>query len=423
MASYPSVGQPDGPLPADLLRVFDAMSGIDIGIVTALPVECAAVQMLVDGLRDRPVSDDPHHYCSGSLPSKDPNRPHGVVVALQTRDGTRNAASTCTDMIRSFPEVREIVMCGIAGGIPIAKWPIRLGDIVVSAEGLVDYDHVYTVDGTDTLRRSLQGLSNRLIRATRELRIKELTGNEPWRDELDALSKRNSGFRRPPDSADPLRRRDTRAAESFTGNAREDFVRRPLVHRGPVGTADRLLRDAKRRAVLAERYGIIAIEMEGAGIAEGTDLHERRWFVVRGISDYCDNAKNDIWHGYAALSAAVFTRALLAECRPFPDRAGQPKHRSSAGGLQQIVSTLLAVEQFRDDYQRRAIFALLPPHIRTAIPDSVVGRLHVVGMVETCQHFPDGMDALLDALRLTVGESSPAYQNAEQALLRHWPRA
>jgi len=394
-----------------------------IGIVTAVPVECAAVCMVVDGLRSRSVHDDPYQYYSGSMPSKEPGRPHGVVVALQTRDGNRNAASLCTDMIRSFPQVREIVMCGIAGGIPTERWPIRLGDIVVSTDGLVDYDHVYTVDGADTLRRSLQGLSNRLLRAARELRIEELTGREAWRDELDRLSKANDRFRRPSDATDA----------GAKGDPRGGLGDRPAVHRGRVGTADRLLRDAARRAELEERHGIIAVEMEGAGVAEGADLHERRWFVVRGVSDYCDNAKNEIWQGYAALSAAVYTRVLLGECPPIyaPEvRAagatgttvdGQSDRPSSMEALRELVDTLLAMEELRDDYQRRAIFALLPPQIRSAIPDSVVGRLHVVGMVETCHRYPGGMAALLDALRLTLGEASPGYRNVENAVSRCWP--
>jgi nucleoside phosphorylase len=33
--------------------------------------------------------------------------------------------------------------------------------------------------------------------------------------------------------------------------------------------------------------------------------------VIRGISDYCDTHKNDIWHGYAAAVAAAYARQLF----------------------------------------------------------------------------------------------------------------
>jgi hypothetical protein len=35
------------------------------------------------------------------------------------------------------------------------------------------------------------------------------------------------------------------------------------------------------------------------------------YLLVRGICDYCDNGKNDIWQGYAAIAAAAYTRALI----------------------------------------------------------------------------------------------------------------
>jgi hypothetical protein len=37
---------------------------------------------------------------------------------------------------------------------------------------------------------------------------------------------------------------------------------------------------------------------------------------VRGVSDYCDNLKDDIWHDYASLTSAAFVAVLLRYCRP-----------------------------------------------------------------------------------------------------------
>ena len=51
--------------------------------------------------------------------------------------------------------------------------------------------------------------------------------------------------------------------------------------------------------------------MEGSGVADATWEAEIGYYVVRGISDYCDGHKNDIWHNYAALAAAAYTRALI----------------------------------------------------------------------------------------------------------------
>jgi nucleoside phosphorylase len=412
---------------------------VRVGIVTALPIECAAVRLLVDDLREQPAPDDPHHYRSGWMPSTEPDRPHRVVIALQTDDGTRNAAASCAHLARSFPGLTTFVMCGIAGGFPAPEQPqrhVRLGDIVVATKGIVDYDHVRTVDGVDTLRRPVEGLSKALLRADHELEMQQLDGREPWRAPLAEAVGRAELFGRPGEETDLLFVAGGRAAHP--DRRRSGHPRGwPRVHRGAVGSADRLLRDAARRDELADRYGIRAVEMEGSGIAVGADLHDRRWFMVRGIADYCDNrTKNDVWHPYAALAAAAYVRALLAQCHPFgvtPVRTAgpaatvtpDPRQRPApalgpADGLAAIVDALLGLRPMRDDFQRRAILDELPDHIRTAVPASATGRLHVIGLVRTCEDFPGGADALLTALRLALGAASPEYLRVERVIRDNW---
>src|SRR5262249_43780784 len=313
-------------------------------IVTALPEECIAVRMLVDDLRDRLAPGDPNHYRTGWLPSRNPNRPHLVVVALQAQDGTLDAASICANMARSFPELRVFVMSGIAGGIPAPQEPsrhVRLGDIVVAAKGVIDYGHVRTVDGVDALRRPVDGPSKALLRADLELQMKELSGEEPWRDMLREVEAKAERFRRPPDDTDLLVIAGRLAHHPSLGQSGHE-VGWPRVHRGAVASANRLLRDAAKRDALASQYDDVrAVEMEGSGIAIGADLHGREWFMVRGIADYCDNlTKTDVWRRYAALAAATYVRALLAECQPFSETAGRP---AAAAGLPAIVDALLSL--------------------------------------------------------------------------------
>jgi nucleoside phosphorylase len=405
-----------------------------IGIISALPVESVAVDMVLDEVGGQPAPGDPHRYRSGRLPSTEPDRPHRVVVAVQTRDGTRGAAAIGTAMLRSFPSLRVLVMCGIAGGVPAPHAPlrhVRLGDVVVATDGVVDYDHVRTVDGVDSPRRPVPGLSATLLRADRELEMKELHGQQPWRRVLRDAVRRNAGYARPPDDTDVLFVGGERAphpAPAASGHA----PGRPRIHRGTIGSADRLLRDAAMRDRLAARFRIRAVEMEGSGLAAGADLHDRHWFMVRGIADYCDdNTKNDRWHPYASLAAAAYLRALLAECPPFaepspgaasakPVRAPGAAPAHSADRQRATVEALLELAQMRDDYQRRAILALLPEHIRTAIPDSVVGRLHVVALVDTCQRYPDGRDALISALDRALGAESPEFLRLAAVIRENW---
>jgi nucleoside phosphorylase len=389
-------------------------------IVTALPVESAAMRAFVDDLGPEPTNGDPNIYYSGTVPSVDPDRPHRVVVALLANDGTRNAAAISTDLLRSFASVRVIVMCGIAGGVPAPAAPerhVRLGDIVTAAEGVVDYDHVYTTNGWDEPRRAVNGLSTTLLRADRDLAAGELAGGEPWRqliaERVDRLSR---DFVRPPESTDVLYVNDVRSVHPDRRRSGHPDGW-PKVHRATIGSADRLLRDAVRRDELAARYGLRAVEMEASGIAVAADLHARDWYIVRGVADYCDHHKNNRWHGYAALVAAAYTRALLGRCPP----AGGSRI-ATTGSLAPLVDALLGIDALRDDYQRRAVMASLPARIRTQVPDNVVARLHLIGLVQTCERFPDGRVALVDMLRVSLGEGSPELAAVERVIERHWRR-
>jgi nucleoside phosphorylase len=87
----------------------------------------------------------------------------------------------------------------------------------------------------------------------------------------------------------------------------------PKVHFGAIGCADVLIRDAGIRDELAQRHGVIAFEMEAAGVAASVASRGLSWFAVRGVVDYCDEFKNDVWHAYASLAAAGFVRAALDE--------------------------------------------------------------------------------------------------------------
>ncbi len=365
-------------------------SAVTIGIVTALTVERAAVQAVAPGLAERRVPGDVHNYLVGSLPSRDPAAPHAVAVGLQTRDGTRDAAALCADMARSFPGLRTFVMCGIAAGAGPA---VRLGDIAVATGGVVDYGHVYRIDGTSEVRRPVQLPAATWLRADAEVRSLEEAGRPPW----PALLAEGTRFRRP------------------------DGAGLPAVHRGVVGSADLLLRDARYRDETARRYGLIAFEMEGAGVAIGASLRDLPWFMVRGIADHGDHAtKNDLWHPYAALAAAAYVRALLAACPPFGGGTGPHPAPSSGSGFRMLVDALEGIPLMRDDYQRRAVLATLPPRLRSAIPDGTVGRLHLVAVVQTCEQLPGGREALLDTLRLVLGEDSPDFQRFLGVARRSW---
>ncbi|GAD99711.1 conserved hypothetical protein [Paecilomyces variotii No. 5] len=86
-------------------------------------------------------------------------------------------------------------------------------------------------------------------------------------------------------------------------------VRGDLVqmHKGNIGTANIVMKNAEVRDKLAAQERLICFEMEATGVMQNVPC-----LPIRGISDYADGHKNDSWQPYAALTAAVCAKELLA---------------------------------------------------------------------------------------------------------------
>lgn len=66
------------------------------------------------------------------------------------------------------------------------------------------------------------------------------------------------------------------------------------------------------RDKLRDDHGILAVEMEGSGVADATWAQGvGGYLLIRGTCDYCDEHKNNLWQGSAAVAAAAYARALI----------------------------------------------------------------------------------------------------------------
>jgi nucleoside phosphorylase len=426
---------------------IDTVPIVDFGIVTALPIEYAAIRLLLDRQQSMTLPRDPSHYLLGELPSTRSGRPHTVAVMVLPQDGTRSAAAACTGLLMGFHTIRTIVMIGIAGGIPAVDDPrrhVRLGDIVVATK-LIDYGHLRAQDGSRHLRNEPDGPSLALVSAERLLQAGEASGERPWEAWLGAGPRlMPAGFARPDDRSDIIIADGVAVAHPDDS----EFGRRPgfpRVHRCAVGSGDVLIRDAAERERIAEQYGVCAVEMEAVGVAAASKRRSVSWFMIRSIADYCDKIKNDLWHPYASLAAAAYLRALLANCAPVEDRGSLALRTSSAEPmdsgisarvtrvmsrpapadspihyLQVIVDAILDIQELLDNGSRRMLIAMLPRNIQMSIADQASPRLQVISIVRTCTGFYGGQQALLTALRACVPEGSVALERAEAIILSNW---
>ncbi|KAJ9625158.1 hypothetical protein H2203_005113 [Taxawa tesnikishii (nom. ined.)] len=80
------------------------------------------------------------------------------------------------------------------------------------------------------------------------------------------------------------------------------------LHYGLIGSGDLVVKFDTKRAELVKQIDddVLCFEMEAAGLVNTFPC-----LVVRGISDYCDEHKNDAWQAYASSAAAAYCKYLL----------------------------------------------------------------------------------------------------------------
>lgn len=289
-----------------------------IGLVAALPEEYEAMAVLIDDATEWPIAGDRSLYTCGTVPSAQPGQPHHVVLTMLGDTANNAAAAAVAHLLRSFGSVDQVLMTGIAAGVPMPARPdrhVRLGDIVVSTWGIVDYDHVVDQDGRLTLRQGFPVPSPLLCGRAKALAVQEIRGQRPWEDGLARLIAQRPAFARPDPATDVIHAPDPLLSGHRSGV--------PKVHEGRIGSANRSLRNATLRDALAERYDLRAIEMEASGIGSSAFASGREWLVVRGISDYGDQCMGTLWRRYASAVAAAYIRALLGCCPPLDPHGGR----------------------------------------------------------------------------------------------------
>ncbi|KAF5264211.1 hypothetical protein FOXYS1_5008 [Fusarium oxysporum] len=280
-----------------------------VGILCALSKELLAVRAMFDEDLGRTAhEDDSNSYVFGRIAN------HTIVATSLPNGeyGTATAAVTANDMKRTYkPQV--LLLVGIGGGVPSSKHDIRLGDVVVG-QHIVQYDlGSETGESFKIKDQRLPGPPRSLMSAINSLlsnphpkdnslspylaAISALEGMARYSyqgQDRDVLFQSCSACRSTTRRCDHVRQRDLRKDGEV------------MIHYGKIASGNRLVKNAVFRDQIAAQHDVMCFEMEAAGVANSIPC-----LVIRGISDYCDENKNDEWQEYAAATAAAYAKLLL----------------------------------------------------------------------------------------------------------------
>ena len=329
-----------------------------VGWISAVTTEYVAALTFLDEEHGQPefvYTNDNNDYTLGRIGK------HNVVLAVlpDGEYGEATAAGVARDMLHSFPNIRIGLMVGIAGGAPSKKHDIRLGDIVIGSPrdgegGVFQFDFGKTIQGQEfkntkfldqppsVIRAAVNGLKAQYEQGGHRIEetINSILQNYPRlqrkykRPDMDRLYQ--AGITHPSEGEAKL----ASCAEVCVDESsliyrpkRTKDEDNPAIHYGLIASSNQLMKDAIVRDRLVERNDVLCFEMEAAGL-----VNHFPCLIIRGICDYSDTHKNKEWQGYAAMTAAAYTKDLLY--RIHPNRVEAEKTLSETLSSGQSISRL-----------------------------------------------------------------------------------
>ncbi|KEQ64050.1 purine and uridine phosphorylase [Aureobasidium melanogenum CBS 110374] len=311
------------------------LAQIQIGWISALPIEALLAEIMLDELIEQTIPlppNDNNIYTYGRIKISGSDASHIVAIAQLplSNPGKSSTATVANNMRRTFPNLKFGIMVGIAGGVWTQEEDIRLGDVIVGVPddggpGVIQYDYGKAIQEREF---SPKGSFNRApdVLRTAAGMLKRKHMRRPGKY-VSILENPEVKRHAPHPSVDSLfcptyLHQGGRTCEGCdTAHLRARLLRSdstPRIHYGAIASGDQVIKDAIMAEKIRRTHNIMCFEMEAAGLDAFPCL------VIRGISDYADTHKNDDWHAYAAATAAAYAKELLAVV-PVTAVAGLPR--------------------------------------------------------------------------------------------------
>ena len=237
-----------------LLRAADT-----VAIMGAMDVE---IEKLLPEIKNRKETQlRGHTYYTGTLCEQN-------VVVTRSGIGKVNAALTTSELINHF-SADSIIFTGIAGA---AHPELEPKDVVIST-ALVQHDVDLTTFGYEA--GHMQGFDDRLFEADQQ---------------LIQLA--------------------TTAAEGFVGQEN--------VNQGVIATGDQFIADKADVKNIHHEFQAMAVEMEGAAMAQVAFLYDKPMVVIRTISDKADGSAHMDYNTMKAITAYNSTGITLRILEAMP---------------------------------------------------------------------------------------------------------
>ncbi|KAI1742688.1 nucleoside phosphorylase domain-containing protein [Xylaria scruposa] len=214
--------------------------------------------------------------------------PFGVVIPV-TNPGNIASAQVANLLPRVLKNLKVIIVGGICGAIPAISGGrrINLGDVIIADKVVETTRKQYKKDFCAHDQIQLLPPSR-----TRQSYNENLGRDIDFYEEKIRLT------------MEQLKAKEEIAKLSIGGQQTSVGI-----HIGTMATGNEVIKDGGHRDEIAKKYRAIAFDMEAGGAWDG--FMGKECFVVKGVSDHADSAKNDDQHKWASFTSIAAIKTFL----------------------------------------------------------------------------------------------------------------
>jgi nucleoside phosphorylase len=264
-------------------------SRVDFLIITALPKEFDAVRQRFDDVQ--PVDD------IYSTTVNYPNGKYRLILACQLYPGQQEAAALTATLCERY-KPHYVLLVGIAGG---NKEKVEQGDIIVA---------------------------NVIEDCTRG----KIVGNSKWQPTWNPFNIEAELIRK-------VRALPNDWHESIKVKRPDKKKRAPETKEGVIVSGGNVIKEKAKgqwlERIKARNSNWLGVEMEGGGMATAIANYagepKPKFLMIRCVTDFANEVKDDKWHPYACDVAAAYTYAFL-KSGPVPALNEIPSELTRADG-------------------------------------------------------------------------------------------